>query len=453
MKRIAVVVVALVVIVVVALPPLFGARARALVESETKSIGEALAPYMLVDVTFDDWDVGLYSSTATVSLNVDIAAEYGPALGVRELPPRFDATLPEVVTVYHGPFLTGTPVGFGWGGVDFELDGTRIPELQDFQRLADVDHLARFGITVGFFGRTAMRVEMPAFQLDADDARIEFAGLEMRATLDGGGRNLDFHGELGGFSLSTPYQDGFDIGRISWSSSSRRMASRFPGLWLGGGRVDVSEIEGSGRGVDVIGATGIGIEGNSDLEGDRYILGGLYEAAEVRIADVVLSDFVTELSLRYDAEIMAQLILLGNDPNELGLEAATELTDAMLRERLEFAVERFSLRHRARSASANLAFEYRGDELPEDYTVDLAMDFTPLLGLVTASLDLVFHRELFRGLGLDQADATARVLAREGILGVADEDYTLDVDFDGGALTMNGEPLDPTELMRLLGGL
>ena len=453
MKRIAVVIAALVLIAVVALPPLFGARARTIVESETQIIGKALAPYMMVDVSFDEWDVGLYSSTATVSLKVDIAAEYGPALGLSELPPSFQFTFPEVVTVSHGPFLTGTAAGIGWGGVEFVVDGARVPELQDFQDRPGIDHIARFGITVGFFGRTTMRMDVPAFEIDGAEARIEFAGLEMHGTLDNGGRNMDMQAEVGGFSLSTPYGDGFDIGRMTWSSNSR-VYSPFPGLWLGGGRLDVSEIQGTGgAGVGVFGASEIGIEGNSDVQGDRYIVAGLYEAAEVRIAGVTLSDLVMELSLRYGAEVVARLMLVGNDPNELSLEAASDLTNAMLRERLTFDLESLSLRHEARSASAKLALEYRGDELPDDYGVDFATDFTPLFGLVTASVDVAFHRELFRRLGLDEVDATVRVLAREGILGAAGEDYTLDVDYDGGALTVNGQPLDAAELLRSLGGL
>ena len=452
MKRIAVVVVALVLIVAVVLPPLFGMRARTLVETQTELVGEGLAPYLLVDVAFDDWDVGWYSSTATVSLDVDFTAEYGPAVGANVPPARFDATLPDAVRVYHGPILTGAPAGLGWGGVEFIVDGARIPELRDFQDRAGIDHVARLGITVGLLGRTAMNVDIPAFEVEADGARIDFAGLEMLATLRGGGQRLDFDGEVGGFSVSMPNRTGVDFDRMVWSTTTR-MDSRFPGLWLGGGRLDMARVRATGSGsADIYGASDIGIEGNSHIEADRYIATGRYEVGELRIGEVRLNDLIAELSLRYDAEVTGRLMVVGNDPNELSLEAATDLTNAMFRKRLTLDLDRFTLRHDSRSASATLAFEYRGDELADEYSVDVATDLPVLLGLVTAHLDMAFHRELFRGLGLDQVDATVRVLDREGVLRVAGEDYTLDLGFDGGEVTVNGEPTDLTELMGLFGG-
>ena len=79
--------------------------------------------------------------------------------------------------------------------------------------------------------------------------------------------------------------------------------------------------------------------------------------------------------------------------------------------------------------------------------------FTAMLPLVTANLDLAFHRELLDGLGVGQMDGMVQMLAREGILRESGDDYALNVGFANGGLTVNGDPFEPFELLGLFGGL
>ena len=80
-----------------------------------------------------------------------------------------------------------------------------------------------------------------------------------------------------------------------------------------------------------------------------------------------------------------------------------------------------------------------------------ATDYMALLPLVTANLDLSFHKDLLGGLGIGQMDGVVRMLAREGIVLESGDDYTLDVGFENGGLTVNGDPFEPLQLLGLVG--
>ena len=109
---------------------------------------------------FHDWDVGWYSSTASISLGVELNAE---ALGTGEQDlPALTTTLPKLVTLYHGPVLIEPIAGLGWGAAEFVVDASLIPELQEFHDTTGVDHIARLGVLVGLFD-TTVGMDMPAF--------------------------------------------------------------------------------------------------------------------------------------------------------------------------------------------------------------------------------------------------------------------------------------------------
>ena len=195
MKRIVLLVVVVGLVVAAALPPLFGARARGLIESELTTIGAAFAPYASVEVTFDDWDVGWLSSTANASITV----AFDSVLPIED---DLHTTLPKAVTLYHGPLLAGVSPGLGWGSVEFVIDSSVIPELRDFHESTGIDRIARLGVSVGF-GSTTVGMDMPAFVYGAGEPgqgiEIEFGGMEMHAVLRDAGGRLEFDGEIGEF--------------------------------------------------------------------------------------------------------------------------------------------------------------------------------------------------------------------------------------------------------------
>lgn len=266
-------------VVTAALPPLFGAKARSLIEAELAGIGRALAPYASVEVTFDDWNVGWFSSTVNPSITMALNAESGLPID-DDQPSRFETTLPEAVTLYHGPFLTGFSPGLGWGSVEFVIDSFVIPDLRDFHESTGMDRVARLGVLVGF-GGTTVGMDMPAFVYGEGEpgqrVEIEFAGMEMNAVFGDGGKRIEFDGEVGGFGITIPSSREAVVGQLSWASSARK-DSRISKLWLGDGQFDLTRVMIASGGKDLVEVNDIHVEGGAEIDGDVLIATNLYEA-------------------------------------------------------------------------------------------------------------------------------------------------------------------------------
>ncbi len=452
MKRLVVVAVVLALVVGVALPPLFGARARAIVDADLAAIREAVAPYGTLDVTFEEWDIGWYSSTASVSVELGLGDHPGLPPGVGDLP-AFTGTFPELATLHHGPILTQPSVGLGWGGVELAIDAATIPELRSFQDATGIDHVLVVAMRVGFLGGASLGMEVPAFVYEGQDVRFDFQGFEFDATVDGGGQRVDHDGEIGGFGVSEPGSEILTVNRIDWSGTAWQ-DSRIHHLWLGDGRLDIDRVAVGGDGVPVaFDVSDIAVEGGIETDGDSYVIAGSVEVDEVRIADRQLNDLVARMTMRCGPETMARLWESPYDMGALDPDARAALAAAILRERFSFEMDRFGFEHEDRSASASLAFEYRGDELPDEVELGTTVDFAVVAPVVSAKVDMVFHKDLVPGLGIDRLDALVRALARDGILQESDDDYTLDVGLESGSLTLNGQPFEPWDLLPLLSGL
>ena len=452
MKRIAIVVVVLVVAVAVALPPLFGARARSIMEDRIATVGESLTPYMNVAVSFDDWDVGWYSSTATVSL--DVAFDTG-SLGLEaQVQDSFGTTLPEVVTLYHGPVLTHPSPGLGWGSAEFVVDSSVVPDLLEFEQATGIDNLARLGVSVGFGGGLSVAVDMPEFEYVGGEPslgyEIDFEGLEAVTKFGGGGETLDLDGRFGGVHVTMLSSMQLAWGRTTWSGSARKYA-KVPDMWLGGGKTEIARVMfSSGSPESTYDVTDIRMEGESAVEGDFLVGTNVYKVGEVQIMNMVLRDLVVDLTLRYGVDGLARLMDVA-DVDSLDPEKQMEIVNDLARERLNFAIDRLGLTHEGRGALASLAIEFRGDELPDGFEFGPNADFTAVLALVTANLDLSLHTELLGGLGLGQVDPMVQMLVREGLVQQSGDDYTLNVGFENGGLTVNGDPFELFELLGLLG--
>ena len=448
MKRIVLVVVVLGLVVAAALPPLFGAKARSLVEAELAAIGEALSPYASVEVTFDDWDAGWLSSTANASVTVAFKS-------VLPTEDDFHARLPEAVTLYHGPFLTGVSPGLGWGSIEFVIDSSVIPELRDFHESTGTDRIARLGVLVGF-GSTTVGMDMPAFVYGVGEpgqrVEIELAGMEMRAVLRDAGERLEFDGEVGGFGIAIPGSWEADAGQLSWTSSARK-DSRIPQLWLGHGRSDLTRVVISSGGKSLVEFNDIRVEGDTEIDADVFITTNLYEARNAVITGSRLDELAAEVSMGYGVDTLGRLMDAANYLDAMSTDAATELVNTMVRERFTLDIERLGFKHEGRALLASLAIEFRGDELPDAFEIDLASGYAALLLLISAHLDIAFHKELLSGLGAEQMDVMAGVLAGAGILRESGDDHTLNVGFDKGVVSVNGEPVELQELLGLLGSL
>ena len=240
-RRIAVVAAIILLVALVALPPVFGARARSLLEPRLNAIGDSLGPGFALVVSFDEWDAGWFSSTATVTLDAEVRAQGGVAAVAPGFAESYQTTLPGTITVHHGPLITGSLWCVGWGNAEFVVDATTIPDLQEFQAETGVEQIARLTALVGFLGETTIGLTMPSFQTTggADSSEeIRFAGLDATVGISQDGNRADTAGTLHGFSVATSGVPAFEIGRVDWAGRVHT-ESAVPDLWLGDGSADL----------------------------------------------------------------------------------------------------------------------------------------------------------------------------------------------------------------------
>ena len=453
MKRTVVVIAVLGVAVVAALPPLFGAKARSLVEGEVAAIRETLAPWASVAVTFDDWDVGWLSSTANANA-VILDAE--SAANIDQHPALLDRSFSGTVTLHHGPFLTGFAPGLGWGSVEFIIDSTLIPELQDFHAATGVDRIARLGIRLGF-GETTAGIDMPTFAYAPGGQNpwieVKFEGLDMHATLGEAGERMEFDGEVGGFRIALQSSGEADVGPLRWGVRAQEYP-RIEELWLGEAWLDLARLTIADIGGERLAeASDIHLEAGTRIDGNILLFTNLFEIGDATVAQVRLEELVASASTGYDVDALGRLLEVADELEDMSSEAEAELFNALARERFTFDIDRLGFSHEGKALSASLAIEFRGDELPDDFQIDDEIDPATLLPFVSAHLDLAFHKDLTSGLGIDEADAVIGLLALTGILRESGDDRTLSVGFDRGAVSVNGESLEPSVLQEMLGNL
>ena len=468
-RRIGIILAALVavlaVVVSMLLPPIIGAVARSLLDDIDRDvpIGQGFGPAADVYVAFDDWDAGWFSSTAYVSL--DSSGREGEA-GALSTP------VPVPVTLRHGPVLAGTPSGLGWASIELVLDGSVHPLFgRMLQEWGVDDAAAHLGVLVGLGGSIKIGAELPPVQNTPQyrtprdrDRQFDFRGLEATATLDLGGDSFDLVGEFGGLRIVED-RNRLDIGRINFAAGASKV-SAFPGLWLsdawiGGTGFTIREGDGG------IEAEDFGLRVNTGIRGDAFDAALQGDVSQLLFDRVRLSDLAVEFSLQCAADALANLMRLAvrmqdSHTSDLGFAidsgvAMATTVDSFLRERLTVGIDRLSFMHEDRSASATLAVEFRGDELPGYFDIKGLEEIlaNPAELPASADLDVAFHRDLPRGLastvGPDAREVVDSVLlnlVRMGVFEAHDDDYTMQVRYGNGTLDINGEQLDLSYLFE-----
>ncbi len=454
MKRIVVVVVAVAVLTTVILPPVFGARARALMEERLSEVTSLLAQGFELDVAFGDWEAGWFSSTTTVTLSARFPGQGELANAVPDLPDEFSVTLPDAVTLVHGPIMLSW-FSAGWGGIWFEIDESVVDELQAFQNELGIDYLARLAVLVGFFTDTTIRLDMPAFEYLGDllGNRIElsFGGLETIATFDR--KSLGLDGGTPRFSVGWP--DGrIVVDKARWEGDLG-YDDRLPNVPLGGANTEVARILFASRGSDAerIDLDGLSIGYENSLDGDHLINASGYRLRRLGIADFQIDDIRLDATARLNAAVFAELMNPFEDLATQDIEARQiAALESLAKTRAWITMDPVAFSHKGLPASASLALEYKGDELPANFALDEATDTALFLSVVDAQLDVSIHRDLLTTLGQDELDALVRVLVQEGIVREDGDTRSLDVDFEDKVLLVNGKPFEAFELVELLMG-
>ena len=102
-------------------------------------------------------------------------------------------------------------------------------------------------------------------------------------------------------------------------------------------------------------------------------------------------------SVRYGYDALARLMEAAYTLDALDEERQMEIVNALVRERLTFAIDRLGFKHEDRAALASLLIDFRGAELPDWFDIGRSPDLGAILPLISANLEFVFHRDLWSG--------------------------------------------------------
>lgn len=444
-RRIAIALAVIVLAAVLVLPPVFGARARALLEPRLNAIGDSLAPDILFTVSFDEWEAGWFTSTATVTLQ----AAFGPESVVAGVAPdavsAYESTLPKAITLRHGPVIAGDDFGIGWGSAAFVVDAATVPDLEAFHAETGVDEVARLTALVGFLGGTRIALAAAAFETATDSDHVRFDGLDATVTLRDGGNRVRFAGTMRGFSAATPEAPALEAGLLVWDAR----ASRAPGtvnLWLGDGTADLSRIlvAGDAASAPTFEMTSARFEIGARIDGERLVGSNRHTARDLRVGTFQLEDLeidVTATSPLDAARRLAATLDVGGDRD------ASDWLAAFVDQRITLRVDPLSFRHLDMPLTAMLAVEYPGDLSGDTGTMP---DFATLASAVSAELDVSMHKDLLATFGADALIPFVAVLVREGLVAEDGDLYTIEATYQDGELVSNGERVDLGLLLTLL---
>lgn len=421
-RRIALAAAVLVLIAVLGLPPVFGARARALIEAELATVGDSLRPDAELAVSLDEWEAGWFSSTAKLTVAVDAERRIWR----------------DGVTLHHGPVIIGGVSGLGWGSAEFVIDTNDVPDLAGFRARTGVDEIGRVAALVGLHGGTTVAVDVYPFQTpdDAPDGLATFAGLDARIAIDRTGRRVDVAGAMHGASVTALDAPSIEIGRLD----AEARLDRAPGptdLWLGEGRFDLARLfvrdEQTGNAFEMDDAQ---FETDVAIEDEEVVWTSRHTARELRVATIALDEVELNTSIAYP--LASALRAAQSDP--------VALADDFVRERVTLRIDPLRLSHLGMPLVARLDVDYRGDRLPAGATPDV----TNLPGIVAADLELSMHKDLLGAFGLDIGDRLMRAMVDQGIAQDSGDSYDLKASFRDGQLTSNGQQVDLALLLALL---
>ena len=412
----------LVLAAVLGLPPVFGTRARAMIEPQLAGLGEPLAPDVALSVTVDQWNAGWFSSTAMVTVALDAR------------------TWRDTVTLHHGPVIVGGLSGLGWGSVALAIDSHAVPELAAFEARSDVQEVARVASLVGFFGATTVAVEVSPFQTAGDASGpgvVRFLGLGARLTVNRAGNRVHVEGALHGASVTAPDMPITEIGTLEAELHLARSPTQAD-LWLGDGTLDLARLAmrdreaGSTLEVDTA-----HLEAEAAIRGADLVWTGLQTARALRVAAIELHDVELGTTLTYP--VAAQRRVANGDTQHL------ESRD-FAREHMTLRVDPLRFNHLDMPLEATLAVDYRGDLLADGAT----LDFADVAGVVEADLELSIHKGLPAALGLDIGDRLMQAMVDQGLAVASGDAYRSQASFRDGRLASNGQPIELALLLALL---
>ena len=432
----------IVVAVALFLPPMFGARARSLLEPGLNTMGTLLAPDVAFTVSFDDWHAGWFSSSSTLTFEAALRPPATDAL--------YRTTLPGVVTLHHGPAPLGGLAGLGWGRAEFVVDAAAIPELQSFHAETGIRDVARLTALVGFLGNSTIGLTLVPINTTAPSsgAEMRFAGLDATLSLARDGNRGASTGTLHGLSASLPDGTAFEIGESSWYGRAHKHSAA--GLWLGDGTATSARIVASSAGAaSALELDDAHLETELDIDGEVVVGMNRSTAVAFRLGDVQVDDVEVDVTVTTPVAAMASLTK-GADRSRSDGSLPADVMTAMLRQPATLRVDTLAFSYRDMPLNATLDVEYDGDRHAGRSAVP---NFEMLTGITSAELHLSIHKNLLGMIGIDALARLVPAMARLDLVRESGDEYLVHATYRDGELLFDGKRVELPLLVALMAGV
>lgn len=446
-KRITLVAGIIVLLACIVLPPVFGARARSLIELRLNAMAESLPPDVMLAVWFDNWETGWFSSTATVTVEATFGDQGRAATVAPDLAGSYRTTMPRAITLRHGPVLVGDPWGFGWGSAELSIDATTAPDLKDFLDRSGVEAVARLTALVSFLGGATIAIEVPPIRTTDDGStEVRFAGLDATVSVSPDGMRGSSSGTLHRLGVTDSGASGIELGRLEWAGEAHR-AVAFADSWLGNAVVTVERVSLSSEETSIFEMDDARFDTATSIDDNTFVGTNRYTANRIRFGDVQLDNVELDVAATYPARAAARLAA-GADA-VVDEPSVGDLVADALRERITLRIDPLSFRHADMPFKATLNVDYRGDRHGD---APVAADFATLARVTSAELEASMHKDLVRATGVDALARLLPEMARLELVLDSGDEYRFVAAYRDGELLFDGKPVDFALLVALMAG-
>lgn len=445
-RRIGLAAAIIVVAAVLILPPVFGARARSLLEPGLNAMGNSLAPHAHFVVSLDDWDAGWFSSTATATFEAFFRTPPPLAAVSADLDETYRTTLPGTVTLHHGPVPRG---GLGWGSAEFAVDASANAET-------GAAEVARLTALAGFLGNTTIGLSVPPISTAGPNsgAQAHFAGLTATLGLAPDGSRTVATGMLQGLSVTVPDDVTIEIGETTWAGHADTEPAT--GLWLGDGSARLAKVVAS----DIDTASDfevddVRIEGGTHIDGGEVVGALRATAVGLRVGEYQVHDLEVDITARGPVAAMASLAerasgsLMRASGSLIEMPLTRVIPAAVHGHRATVRIDPMAFSYRDMPFRAALDVEYHGDRHAQE---PVAPGFEGLARSTYAELELSLHKNLLDALGVDVVAKLLPAMARLELVREAGDEYRVRATYRDGRLLIDGKPVDVALLAALMAG-
>ena len=487
MKKIILTLAAIVAFLLIA-PFIVGIQAQSKLTEDLPQMNAASEQYITVKVT--DYDRGWFKSTAAVELNftetyldsltnaLDQASnDTDPANPPATSNPVINLLSKGVkqdLTISHGPILTVDSTSIGLARVVTSYGQGDTENEQMLRDTLNIDYLIRSQYDIGFSGAGDIYFDVPGFQVKEQGANTSFDGVTAQGTLNLNQLHLTLSGSMPSLAINSEAMT-MEVLGTSFNIDSKMVEGL--GFGVGGGNFAVDRINLTNPDNNNVELKKLLVNSDAQLnEAGNIDLQLSYEISEASISDDIITELIFAMEMEnFDAQAMQQLqevVLQSNnteDPAAM-LEEISRVAHQMLSTAPTLSIKPVGFTLNDQSFNLNLDITTNVHQLPavDAFSFDNPMLFMALFSLkgdATINRDLLttmmipqLKSQLAAGVPEDtavtdeqlqqmaeaQAPMLLGTLEGQGFIKVDtanDANYVVDVQFNNGALLINGNPI------------